>query len=102
MFYVVGAADVDAILPLVVSPRPRSVVRVFVGRMEVLTPESEADVARALATRDTRLLDSYGRWLGPISDRILAKMTAPEAKTALLTQLDGLFKAYLSRVTACH
>ncbi len=102
VFYLLGAADVDAILPLTVTPAPASIVRAFVGRMEVITPASEADVARALATNDTRLLDSYGRWLAPMSDRILAKMRAPEAKAALLAQLDGLFKAYLSRVTACH
>ena len=47
------APDVDAILPLQITPPPSSVVRAFVGRMEVITPESEADVARALADEPT-------------------------------------------------
>jgi hypothetical protein len=102
VFYVVPAADVDAILPLTISPKPASVVRAFVGRMEVITPQGEADVARALAANDAPVLDAYGRWLGPISDRILAKAATPEARQALLARLDGIFKAYLSRVTACH
>ena len=50
IFYFVPAPDVDAILPLQIQPTPAAVVRAFVGRMEVITPQSEADVARALAT----------------------------------------------------
>lgn len=102
VFYFVPAPDVDAILPLQVFPTPASVVRVFVGRMEVITPRSEADVARALAVNDAPVLEAYGRWLGPIGDRIIAKTTATDAKAALLARLDGIFKAYLTRVTACH
>ena len=101
VFYVVPAADIDAILPLQVSPAPSSVVRAFVGRMEVITPRSEADVERAIAQNDARLIEAYGRWLGPIGERILARTSAPEAKAALVTRLDGIFKHYLTRVTAC-
>ena len=102
VFYFVPAPDIDAILPLQVSPAPASTVRVFVGRMEVITPRSEADVARALTENDARLLEAYGRFLGPIGDRILAKMTDPQTKAALLGRLDTIFKAYLTRVNACE
>jgi len=102
VFYVVPAADVDAILPLTISPAPVSVVRVFVGRMEVITPETEADVARALSTNDARLIEAYGRWLGPIGDRVVAKATTPDAQSAMRARQDSIFKAYLTRVTACH
>ncbi len=102
VFYFVPAPDVDAILPLQITPSPSSVVRAFVGRMEVITPESEADVARALATNHAGLIEAYGRWLGPIGDRVVAKTANAEQKAALLARLDGIFKGYLARVTACH
>ena len=102
VFYVVPQADVDAMLPLVIEPKPASIVRAFVGRMEIVTERSEADVARALASNDARLIEAYGRWLGPIGDRIVAKTANAEQKAALLARLDGIFKGYLARVTACH
>jgi hypothetical protein len=102
VFYFVPPPDVDAMLPLHVEPTPVSTVRAFVGRMEVVTERSEADVARALATGDARLLEAYGRWLGPIGDRIVAKTTDPEQKASLLARLDSIFKSYMARVTACH
>jgi hypothetical protein len=102
VFYFVPAPDIDAILPLQIHPAPAATVRVFVGRMEVITPRSEADVERALTLNDARLLEVYGRFLGPIGDRIVAKMTEPQTKAALLARLDAIFKAYLTRVTACE
>ncbi len=102
VFYFVPAPEIDAILPLQIYPAPASNVRVFVGRMEVITPRSEADVERALTQGDARLLEAYGRSLGPIGDRIVARMTTPQARTTLLARLDAIFKAYLSRVTACE
>lgn len=102
VFYVVGAPAIDAILPLQVSPAPAEVVRVFVGRMEVITPASVAAVERALFERDEAMVEAYGRWLGPIGERILAKTSAPDQRTLLLARLDGIFKSYLARVTACH
>lgn len=102
VFYFVPAPDIDAILPLQVSPAPVSIVRVFVGRMEVITPRSEADVARALTENDAKMLEAYGRFLGPIGDGIIAKTTSPQTKSALLARLDAIFKAYLTRVSACE
>jgi hypothetical protein len=102
VFYVVPKPDIDRILPLTVSPTPVSTVRAFVGRMEVITPESEADVLRALTTNDKPLIDAYGRWLGPIGDRVVTKTTSAETKAQLLERMDQIFKAYLTRVTACQ
>ncbi|MEM7306432.1 MAG: hypothetical protein AAF682_07175 [Planctomycetota bacterium] len=50
--YVVPRPVTDAILPLELEPRPRELERVLVGRLECLTPESEAEVLAAL--RDMR------------------------------------------------
>lgn len=70
--------------------------------MEVITPASIAAVERALAAGDEKTLDAYGRWLGPIGDRIIAKTAAADERTSILARLDQIFKSYLARVTACH
>ena len=102
VFYFVPKPDVDRILPLTISPAPVSTVRAFVGRMEVITPESESDVLQALLTNDKPRIEAYGRWLGPIGERLVAKTTSAETKAQLLQRMDEIFKAYLTRVTACQ
>jgi hypothetical protein len=77
VFYVLREADVDAMLPLEIEPRPASVARVFVGRMEVITPATRAAVEAALVARDAARLRPYGRFLLPISERILADQDGP-------------------------
>jgi hypothetical protein len=53
VFYVLPRAAVDEILPLTVQPEPSELVRVLVGRLEILTPERENGVhIRALAKGD--------------------------------------------------
>ena len=44
VFYILPRAQTDALLPLTVEPRPENVVRVLVGRVELITPELEARV----------------------------------------------------------
>ncbi|MCA1561819.1 MAG: hypothetical protein LC753_16255 [Acidobacteria bacterium] len=46
LFYVIPRAGVDAILPLDIEPRPGDVVRVFVGRIEIVTPEMHTSASR--------------------------------------------------------
>jgi hypothetical protein len=102
VFYAVPSQTTDAILPLQISPAPAAIVRSFIGRMEVITPESIAAVERALAAGDTRLLEAYGRWLSPIGERVLAKTTSADARAALTATLNRIFRSYLARVTACQ
>src|SRR5262245_15938895 len=40
IFYVVPRATIDSILPLDVKPAPSSIARVFVGRIELMTPQT--------------------------------------------------------------
>ena len=44
VFYVLPRAQTDAVLPVTIEPRPSELVRVLVGRVEVITPELEASV----------------------------------------------------------
>jgi hypothetical protein len=70
VFYIVPQSAVNAILPLKVTPEPATPpVRVFVGRMEVVSSLTEKEVASAIRRNDSATLERYGRFLGAITDR---------------------------------
>jgi hypothetical protein len=70
LIYIVPARAVDAILPLEVEPAPSQTVRVFVGRMELVTSETRRSVESAVAKSDWSAMDRYSRFLDPILKRI--------------------------------
>jgi hypothetical protein len=72
LIYVVPSNALDAILPLEVEPVPSHVERVFVGRIELVTPETKRSVESAIARSDWAVVDRYQRFLGPILQRIYA------------------------------
>ena len=80
LFYIASRKTVDDILPLEVSPRPASIARVFVGRMELITPAAVQEIQQAIDEYAGATLVKYGRFLQPILDRILAE--APPAHRA--------------------
>jgi hypothetical protein len=79
--FVLPQSWTDAFIPLTVSPIPKQVVRVMVGRIELLTAERErlAETAvRGLASHDAaerqqayRFLSGQGRYVEPIVRRVL-------------------------------
>jgi hypothetical protein len=102
VFYIVPPSTVDAVLPLSVNPAPKSIVRVFVGRAELIDAADIDVVTVALSKRDRRVLDRYGRLLGPIADRALAKTISPAARADMNAQLDEMLKSYaVARLGAC-
>lgn len=70
LIYIVPSRSVDAILPLHVEPLPSNTARVFVGRIELVTPETVRSVTEALAAGDSATLDRYRRFLEPIVARM--------------------------------
>jgi hypothetical protein len=66
LIYVVPRRFIDDVLPLKIDPTPGQIVRVFVGRFEVLTPATLKAVRTAVACNDQDTLDQYGRFLGTI------------------------------------
>jgi hypothetical protein len=76
LFYVLPQPAVDAILPLQIEPMPTTVTRVFVGRMEIVTPEIESEVAEAMRTSNQLVLRKYGRFLEPISQMVQQRLAA--------------------------
>ncbi len=73
LIYIVPASAVDTVLPLQVEPAPSQTARVFVGRIELITPATLRAVEAAMAGSDWTTLDRYARFLGPILTRISAE-----------------------------
>ena len=83
LIYVMPSRSMDTILPLRVEPMPSSTARVFVGRIELVTPETVRSVTAALAAGDSATVDRYRRFLEPI----VARMGAGNADKASRAEL---------------
>jgi hypothetical protein len=73
LIYIVPSPVINAILPLQVEPVPAQTARVFVGRIELVTPETKLSVEEALSKGDWPTVDRYARFLEPILERISAE-----------------------------
>jgi len=89
LLYLVPRSFVDSILPLTIQPAPSQIVRVFVGRLELVTPNTQRAVEQAIQTRDTHALNLYSRFLTPILQTILTTETDPAKKAQLTCYLNG-------------
>jgi hypothetical protein len=76
LIYIVPNSFVGQILPLSIEPQPATVHRVFVGRMELLTPATQNAIETAAGTQDKAALSKYGRFLAPMIEMILHKNCA--------------------------
>jgi hypothetical protein len=70
LIYIVPSGFVEKVLPLTIDPRPGQIVRVFVGRLELVTPATAMAVRIALAHNDETTLNKYARFLEPILQTI--------------------------------
>jgi hypothetical protein len=96
VLFVLPRESVDALIPMTVSPAPRELVRVMVGRLELLTPERERSAERAvldLAAADPaergrayEFLRGQGRYVEPVLRRVLST-TGDEAVRTLCPRL---------------
>jgi hypothetical protein len=66
LFYIVPGDFLNTILPLTINPAPAQTVRVFVGRLELVSPATTQAVGKILATHDIVGLQKYSRFLEPI------------------------------------
>jgi hypothetical protein len=73
LIYIVPSRAIDAFLPLHVDPAPSQTARVFVGRIELITPEIKRSVVDAIARADWSAIERYGRFVDPILDRIVSE-----------------------------
>jgi hypothetical protein len=70
LIYIVPARTVNTMVPLEVEPAPSQTARVFVGRIELITPETVSAVEKAYLANDRSIGERYGRFLEPILNRI--------------------------------
>jgi hypothetical protein len=88
VLYIMPRGDVDRVVPLKITPKPEQLVRVFVGRMDVLTPEVEARMSQTLAKMEGadearrnelgKELPKLGRFQQPALERIRESATDPK------------------------
>jgi hypothetical protein len=79
VLYLVPREFVDRVLPLEITPRPREIARVFMGRAEVLAPERREALARAVAEGDVAGFEGYGRFFTAFARQV---MTLPAPRVA--------------------
>jgi hypothetical protein len=97
LLYLVPDGFVNAVLPLSIRPAPVQTVRVFVGRLELVTPTTEKAVERALATHDGASLSKYGRFLEPILQAMMKKEPNPARARQMQEALSSYWSAEVAR-----
>jgi hypothetical protein len=89
---------VEQVLPLTISPAPAEMTRVFVGRVEVLSPWMEKNIESALATGDVPVLAKYGRFLNPFMNQMTRKhgipVQSPTAKSFLQSAYNAIQREF--------
>jgi hypothetical protein len=86
LIYIVPRPAIDAALPLAITPPPAGTVRVFVGRMELVTRSIVNDIRTALLAGDGATLQRYGRFLDAMGRRVIAE-SAPDERERLTQRL---------------
>ena len=89
--FVLPQSWTDSFIPMTVKPRPKQVVRVMVGRLELLSAERESlaeNAVRDLASGDSgkrqqafRFLHEQGRYVEPIVRRVMKTTKNEEVRT---------------------
>jgi hypothetical protein len=92
VFYIVPKPAINTILPLDIQPAPSQIARVFVGRMEIITPAIQDDVRQAVAKNDRLALEKHGRFLEPIADYLRIKSPL----------LDSIYSNALAQAATCE
>ena len=93
VFYVLPRGLTDAVLPVTIEPQPAELVRVLVGRAEVITPEMENsvrqqvsllnDASPAVRKEAGASIRKYGRFSEPILKRLLEQETDARARSRI-------------------
>jgi len=97
IFYIVPKPIVDSVLPLSIAPAPAETVRVFVGRLELVTPATEQEVAQAFAGNDRETLQEYNRFLQPILSIMIEKESDPARAAKLREYLQTVYGSIASQ-----
>ncbi len=74
--YIVPPHAIDDALPLLVDPRPSETTRVFVGRIELITPAPRRAVEAAMTVGNVSAIKRFGRFLDPILNGMVSENPA--------------------------
>jgi len=96
LLYIVPRQFVDSVLPLSINPAPAQTVRVFVGRLELVTPATQRAVEQAFATHDHATLSRYNRFLIPILESMIAGEKNSAKKAQLSEYLNDAYDTQIS------
>jgi len=97
LIYIVPNTFVEKILPLSIEPQPAKVHRVFVGRMELLTPATQNAIETAVATHDRPTLAKYGRFVAPMIETILRKNQNSVHSAELTEALSEIYRPCIAQ-----
>jgi hypothetical protein len=101
LFYIAPQPSVEAVLPLQFAPRPADVARVFVGRIELMTPRTIADVKSGLLANHEATLAKYGRFMEPFADRMMAE-SSPIERVAMGRALQIIYRNWRPPLSGCR
>jgi hypothetical protein len=90
LFYIVPSGFVNRMLPLSIRPAPARATRVFVGRVELITPETEQAVETAFLADDNAAMGNYVRFIYPIM-KVIAEHESDPAKAKRIEEFLGQF-----------
>jgi hypothetical protein len=97
LLYLVPTEFVNRVLPLSITPATIQTTRVFVGRLEIVTPATEKAVEQALVAHDRATLELYGRFLEPILETIMTKENNPERLRQIQRALSNYYSSEVER-----
>jgi len=96
VFYVLPREITDTVLPIDIDPKPSQLVRVLVGRAEVITPEMEKSVQQQVRmlgdpkVREQAMIEirKYGRFSEPILKGLLVTERDPVVRERITQLID--------------
>ena len=97
LLYIVPASFVEEVLPLAISPLPAQTTRVFVGRLELVSPRTQQAIETALADGDEAALARYQRFLEPMLEILAQRETDPLKRAQIRRRLEQPYANLLAR-----
>jgi hypothetical protein len=101
LIYVAPRAAVDDILPLDITPAPTDIQRVFVGRIELVTPTIQARIRRALAAGDRAFFKKHSRFATAMVGQTLSGNSSGELERAH-SLLQSIYAPWLRPPALCE